>query len=122
MGYPSLLAMSVLAQAEENPDFGGGGGGVAGILFPLFFVALSIFLVAAYWKLYEKAGQPGWGVLIPIYNVYLLCKIVGRPGWWTLLCFIPLVNIIIVLILCIDLAKVFGQGAGIGLGIFFLPL
>lgn len=59
---------------------------------------------------------------MPIYNFYLMCKIAGRPGWWTLLAFIPLVNFVIMIIVCIDIAKAFGQGAGVGLGLAFLGI
>ena len=61
------------------------------------------------WKVFTKAGQPGWAILIPFYNTYVLLKIVGRPGWWLVLMFIPLVNIVIAIIVAIDLAKSFGK-------------
>ena len=60
-----------------------------------FIVALIVFLVVAEWKVYTKAGQSGWAVLIPFYNLYILLKIVGKPGWWLLLLLVPIVNIII---------------------------
>ena len=44
-----------------------------------------IFVIVASWKVFTKAGQPGWAVLVPFYNIYVLCKIVGRPGWWLIL-------------------------------------
>ncbi len=50
------------------------------------------------WKMFSKAGQPGWASIIPLYNVYIMCKIAGRPGWWLLLFLIPLVNLIIAII------------------------
>jgi hypothetical protein len=78
-------------------------------------------MIAAIWKMFSKAGQPGWAAIIPIYNIYVMCKIAGRPGWWVLLMFIPLVNFIIIIILCIDLAKSFGKGAGFGIGLLLLP-
>jgi len=62
-----------------------------------------------------KAGKPGWGAIIPIYNVYLLIKIAGRPGWWLILYFIPIVNIIILLLVSLDIARNFGHGAGFGI-------
>jgi hypothetical protein len=79
------------------------------------------------WKVFTKAGQPGWASIIPIYNLYIWCKIVGRPWWWILLMLIPFVNFIICIILCIDLAKSFGKGGGFGiglalLGIIFFPI
>jgi uncharacterized protein DUF5684 len=88
---------------------------------------IALFLIVAMWKVFTKAGQPGWAAIIPIYNWYIWCKIVGRPGWWVILLFIPFVNFIIAIILCIDMAKSFGKGAGFGiglalLGIIFLPI
>ena len=58
-------------------------------------LAIAIFYVVAGWKVFAKAGEPGWGVFVPIYNLYLVCKISGRPEWWLILFFIPLVNIVI---------------------------
>lgn len=69
-----------------------------------------------------KAGQPGWACIIPIYNVYIMCKIAGRPGWWVLLMFIPVVNLVIAIILLIDISKSFGMGVGFGLGLVFLGI
>jgi Family of unknown function (DUF5684) len=88
---------------------------------------IGLLLIVAMWKVFTKAGQPGWACIIPIYNIYIWCKIVGRPGWWVILMFIPFVNFIICIILCIDLAKSFGKGVGFGiglalLGIIFLPI
>jgi uncharacterized protein DUF5684 len=81
---------------------------------------VALIMIVAMWKIFTKAGQPGWASLIPFYNIYVWCKIVGRPGWWLILMLIPFVNLIIAIILCIDLAKSFGKGVGFGLGIIFL--
>jgi hypothetical protein len=88
---------------------------------------IALLLIVAMWKVFTKAGQPGWASIIPIYNLYIWCKIVGRPAWWIILMFIPFVNFIICIILCIDLAKSFGKGVGFGiglalLGIIFFPI
>jgi hypothetical protein len=88
----------------------------------LFEIALVIFMIASFWKVYAKAGQPGWAAIIPIYNVYVLLKIAGRPGWWLLLFLIPLVNLAIAIIVGIDVAKAFGKGAGFGLGLALLAV
>jgi hypothetical protein len=90
------------------------------LLFPLFVFAVAIVAIAGMWKTFAKAGQPGWAILIPIYNAYVLCKVAQRPGWWVLLMMIPLVNIVIAIIVAIDVAKNFGKGAGFGLGLAFL--
>jgi hypothetical protein len=86
------------------------------------YFAVVILLIAAMWKVFSKAGQPGWAAIIPIYNFYIMCKVAGRPGWWVILMFIPLVNFIILIILMIDIAKSFGKGVGFGLGLAFLGI
>ncbi len=96
-------------------DFGG-------VLVILIILAFALFMIVSYWKVFEKAGQPGWGILIPIYNILLLLKIAGKPGWWIILYLIPLVNIVIGIIVCIDIAKNFGKDAGFGIGLAFLGI
>ena len=72
------------------------------------------------WKIYEKAGKPGWAAIIPIYNIYVMTKIIGRPWWWLLLLFIPIVNLIVTIIMAIDLAKSFGKDAAYGILLLWL--
>ncbi len=86
----------------------------------LIILAIIVFYVAAIWKIYEKAGQPGWAAIVPIYNAFVLLQIVGRPLWWIVLFFIPIVNFFISLVVYIDLAKSFGKSVAYGLGLFFL--
>jgi hypothetical protein len=82
-----------------------------------------VLVVAGLWKTFVKAGQPGWGAIIPFYNIYLMIKVAGRPGWWLILYFIPFVNIVIQLIVSIDIAKNFGHGAGYGVLLWlFAPI
>ncbi len=83
-------------------------------------LAIIILVIAGYWKVFVKAGKPGWACLIPFYNIFILLEIVSKPWWWLLLMFIPVVNIIIAVIVSLELAKVFGKGTGFGIGIFFL--
>jgi hypothetical protein len=121
-----LLLPSQFLLAQETTDYttsAGGGSPVPGIIGLL----IALLLIVAMWKVFTKAGQPGWASIIPIYNLYIWCKIVGRPGWWIILMLIPFVNIIVGIILCIDMAKSFGKGAGFGiglalLGVIFLPI
>src|SRR5437879_8929670 len=91
-------------------------------VFWIFYLAFTILMIAAWWKIFTKAGQPGWACIIPIYNLYVWCKIVGRPWWWILLMLIPFVNFIILIILIIDLAKSFGKGVGFGIGLLLLAV
>jgi|SRR6266852_5328489 len=96
-------------------------GAGAGVLI-LWFVAIFAILVIPYWVVFTKAGQAGWKSLIPIYNSYILLKIVGRPGWWLLLFLVPIVNVVILIIVTNDLSKSFGHGAGFTLGLLFLSI
>lgn len=93
------------------------GSGSAGILI---FLVIIVFFIVAYWRLFTKAGEPGWGAIIPIYNLYLYCKIAGRPEWWLILLFIPFVNIVFSLILAMDIAKAFSKSSGFGIGLWLL--
>ncbi|HEY8932554.1 MAG TPA: DUF5684 domain-containing protein [Rariglobus sp.] len=86
----------------------------------LIELAIFFVVIAGIWKVFTKAGQPGWASLIPFYNVYILTRIVGKPGWWLLLFLIPIVNIVIAIILAVELAKAFGKGVGFGVGLAFL--
>jgi len=83
---------------------------------------VALLMIVAMWKVFVKAGQPGWASIIAIYNLYVWCKLVGRPGWWIILMLIPFVNIIVGIVLCIDMAKSFGKGAGFGIGLAFLGI
>lgn len=88
----------------------------------MMFIAFACALVViiGIWKVFTKAGQPGWAAIIPIYNMFVLLKIIGRPAWWILLMLIPLVNIVIFILVAIDLAKAFGQSAAFGVVLLFL--
>jgi hypothetical protein len=95
------------------------------LLISLFFVvvwlAVAILTIAGMRKVFVKGGQPGWAILIPIYNCYVLLKVAGKPGWWVILMLIPLVNIIIFVVALVGLAQRFGKGGGFVVGLFFLP-
>jgi hypothetical protein len=90
---------------------------MGGTLIGLVFAVLAI---AGMWKVFAKAGQPGWAAIVPIYNVIVLMRVAGRPAWWFLLMFIPFVNFIVLIIVGIGVAKAFGKGTGFGLGLAFL--
>ena len=92
--------------------------GIGGMLFMLVFIVL---MVASLWKVFTKAGEPGWASIVPIYNTIVILKIAGKPWWWFILFMIPLVGIVMMIIAVIALAKNFGKGAGFALGLIFLP-
>ena len=101
---------------------------VGAIVFLFIFVfAIVIFFVITYWKIFEKAGRPGWEILIPVYNYFIMMKIIGKPWWWLLLMCIPVVNIVFIVMAVNMLSKSFGKDEGytVGLlllGVVFYPL
>jgi hypothetical protein len=110
---------TVLAQANNlGDDSDGGIGGTIGL-----FIGLAILIVvfAGMWKTFEKAGKPGWGCIIPIYNVILMLEIAGRPLWWFILLLIPIVDFVIGILVVLDIARNFGKSVGFGIGLAFLP-
>jgi Ca2+/Na+ antiporter len=110
---------STLAVWLQN-DGSNAAGAVFGGVMMLFWLAVMVVVIIGGWKMFEKAGQPGWAILIPFYNLYIMLKIAGRPGWWLLLYLIPLVNLVIAIIVAIDIAKAFGQSAVFGFFLLFL--
>jgi len=93
-----------------------------GIIGAILVIALFVVIIAGVWKTFVKAGQPGWASIVPIYNIYIMTKIAGKPGWWVLLFLIPLVNYVIIFIVMIEVAKNFGKGTGFGIGLALLGL
>jgi uncharacterized membrane protein YhaH (DUF805 family) len=91
-----------------------------GALFWIICLAVIVFYIATMWKVFEKAGKPGWASIIPIYNTIVLLQISGKPGWWVLLYFIPVVNIVIAVIATLGLAHNFGKGTGFAIGLMLL--
>lgn len=85
-----------------------------GIFGTIIYLAFVVFAVVVMWKVFAKAGQPGWAAIIPFYNIYVWLKIAGRPGWWLILMLIPIVNIILSVIVSIDIAKSFAKDAVFG--------
>ena len=83
-------------------------------------LAIVAFFLAVMWKIFEKAGKPGWAAIIPIYNIIVLLEIVGRPVWWIVLLLIPIVNIVVGFLLALDLSRSFGHDLAFALGLFFL--
>jgi hypothetical protein len=83
--------------------------GLTNIITYIIAIAVIVFYVATGWKIFVKAGKPGWAILIPIYNLIVYLKIVNKPLWWILLLLIPLVNIIIMILLLVEFLKAFDK-------------
>ncbi len=112
MHTPLLSQASALLQ--QGADQG------MSVVSSVIIVIVAVVILVAWWKIFTKAGKPGWAAIIPIYNVIVLLQVVGRPIWWIFLFLIPVVNIIIEIIVILDLAKSFGKGTGFGIGLILL--
>jgi len=119
LNLPLLLAQAELTDAEAA--------GLIAIVFGALLIP-SLILIAIYaiatWKIFEKAGQPGWAAIIPIYNLIVMLDVQGRPKWWVIWYLIPFVNYVSILvmfiILCLDYAKRFGKDGGFVAGLILL--
>ena len=90
-------------------------------VFWIIYLALIVAIIAGWWMIFTKAGEAGWKSIIPIWNILVLLKIVGREWWWIILMLIPIVNIVIWIIVALDLAKSFARGTGFAIGLILLP-
>ena len=110
---------TALVLAQDEPDISAiGAGFFTG--FMLVWLAIVVFMTAAMWKVFTKAGKPGWAIIVPIYNIIVMLEIAGKPLWWFLLMLIPLVNLVVVFMVMIGIAEKFGKSAGFGVGLTLL--
>lgn len=93
------------------------GAAIVGIIY----LAVLVLMVASMWKIYVKANEPGWAAIVPIYNIVVMFKIIGKPLWWIVLYFIPVVNFVASILIVVSLAKSFGKSTGFAVGMIFLP-
>lgn len=101
------------------------GSDAIGVLLPILSfagLAMTLLMVASMWKVFTKAGRPGWASLIPIYNTVVMLEIAGKPAWWFLLFFIPVVNLIVSVVLFFALAAAFNKSSAFGLGLMLLGI
>ena len=88
----------------------------------ILYLAVMIFLIASMWTIFTKAGQPGWAAIVPIYNIIVLLKIVGKPTWWILLYLVPVANFIFLVWTINMLSKSFGKDEGYTVGLLLLGI
>lgn len=92
---------------------------MAGLILPLL---LAIFLIASIWKVFSKAGQPGWASIVPFYNIYIMTKIANKPAWWmAIILLVPIANIVFLIMLYNAIAQAFGKSSGFTVGMILLP-
>lgn len=99
-----------------------GVGAVFLLIWGLLMLAIAVLMIVAEWRLFRKAGVPGWGAIIPFYNTYLLYKIVWGNGWWFLTLLIPFGGLVMACVTYYKLAKCFGKGTGFGIATVLIPV
>ena len=93
-----------------------------GLFFWILPMALSILMIVSLWKIFKKAGKPGWASIIPIYNIYIMCEIAEKEWWYVLLSCVPFANIYAMIVLYNGMAKRFGKSGGFVAGMILLPV
>lgn len=88
--------------------------------FWVIWIAAMVFFVATMWRVFEKAGKPGWACIVPIYNGLVMLDIAGKSRWWFLWYFIPIANIVVAFIVHIEIAHRFGRSTAFGVGLALL--
>jgi hypothetical protein len=106
-------------EASFNYSYGISGGDMPPWAIVIWLAAV-IFYIYCGWKIFVKAGQPGWAAIVPFDNIYISLKIVGKSGWTMLLFLIPFVNFVFAILVTHELSKRFGKGVGFTLGLLFL--
>jgi hypothetical protein len=105
-----------MQEYEMDPGTAGGVGFVM-----IIYIVLFVAIFAGMWKTFQKAGKPGWAAIVPIYNCIVMLEIAGKPLWWIILMFIPLVNLVIAIIVYHQISLAFRQGVGTTLLLLLLP-
>jgi len=103
---------------EVSTQAAGAGLGVAGIIY----MALIAFMIVTMWKIFTKAGKPGWASLVPFYNLFVMLDIAGKPAWYFILFFIPIANFVAMILILAGMAKNFGKDGGFVVGMLFLGI
>ena len=123
----NILNLSLLVAQIDQYNMSAEDAGIIALLFGALLIP-SLILIAIYvianWKIFEKAGQPGWAAIIPIYNIIVMLDVQGRPKWWVIWYLIPVVNYVSALVMfiiqCLDYAKRFGKDGGFVAGLLLL--
>lgn len=106
---------------EYNSDYSSAVGAGIGAFGIIIYIAIIVLYFAGLWKIFVKAGKPGWAAIIPVYNLIVLIEIVGKPMIWILWLLIPCVNIVFGVWLINLLSKSFGKSEGYTVGLIVLP-
>ena len=96
--------------------------GIMVMIFLSFYLVVAILCIVSMWRLFTKAGKPGWAAIVPVYNQIVMLQVAGRPVWWVLLImFVPIFQVWVAIVAAIDFAKSYGKSTGFGVLVALLP-
>ncbi len=110
--------LATLAQVTYETSTEGSTGLLVG--YVIFLLVVAVVTIVAWWRIFTKAGQSGWPAIVPILNNCMFSHVAGREWWWGLLLLIPCVNIVVLIILMLDMAKAFGKSTAFAVGLILL--
>lgn len=126
-----LLAFQPPPDLNFDPNMGGDAAapgimgllcsGIGSLICFVVVVAIALIPLIGVWKLFEKAGKPGWAAIVPIYNVYILTEIAGMDIMWFILSLVPCVNIVAAVMIWINVCKNFGKDTTYAILIILFP-
>ncbi len=112
-----ILFNAVFALAQEDqlqPQ-------VPAVVWILYIAVIALMLVSM-WKLFVRAGKPGWASIVPLYNNIVMLEIAGKPIWWFFMLFIPIVNIVFAFLTLYHFSKAYGKAEGFSIGVALLSI
>ncbi|TQL01051.1 DUF5684 domain-containing protein [Cellulomonas sp. SLBN-39] len=112
--------LTLLSQTTTTVDPAAAAGALVGSLISIVIALVVVGLPVG--GFFVKAGEARWQGFVPLYNTFVMLKIVGRPWWWFLLLFVPVVNVVVLILLMNDLSRSFGHGTGFTVGLLLLSL
>lgn len=113
---------SVNYTADSGASTGGAVGGLLMLVLAAMIVMMLILIAVSNWRLFTKAGRPGWASIVPFYNIFVMVEIVGRPLWWAAVIILaPVINFVFSVIVSFDFVKSYGRGTGFAIFAFFFP-
>ena len=95
-------------------------GGIAAVIILVVELVIALLVIIGMWKMFAKAGKPGWAAIVPVYNFIVMLQIAGKPVWWIILMFVPIANLIIAILTMAGISKAFGRGVGTTIGLILL--
>lgn len=120
--YPPGMDPAAIQAMQDAQDAASGAAAGAMIVMMLIYLPMMILMLTSMMGVFIKADKPWWAAIVPIYNLVVMCEIVGKPVWWVVLMLIPLANIVVMILLTHSLSKSFGKDAGYTAGLLLLSV